>query len=190
MMNSWPTKEHFMNSSTNINNPGDQEQSSLERKLSFLQQLPFFRNTPLETGRLYAYLSTIENYKTGESIVAQGTPADRMFIIMKGNVSICEDHHGRKFYLQTLSDDGINYFGELALLAEFDWFFSAGAITETSLLTITREAFHKVMEKYPGQLPETVSHIVKLRIQRFIDQTHYLLGHLKEEAWRECELKK
>lgn len=172
-----------MNSSANTEN---QDSSTLDQKLSFLQQLPFFRDTTLETRRLYAYLSNIENYEAGEPIVLQGEASDRMFIIMSGQVSICEEHRGRNFHVQTLSADGLNYFGEMALLAEFDWFFTASAITRSSLLTITREAFHKVMEKYPEQLPKTVSYIVKLRIQRFIDQTHYLLDHLKEDAWREC----
>ena len=175
-----------MNSSKSINNQGNNERSSLDKKMAFLQQLPFFRDTSLETTRLYAYLAKIENFDSGEQIVVQGEHSDRMFIIMSGKVSICELHHGRQFHLQTLSADGISYFGELALLAEFDWFFSASALSRTTLLTITREAFHKVMEKYPEQLPKTVSHIVKIRIQRFIDQTHYLLDHLKEEAWREC----
>lgn len=186
MTNLWPEKERFMNSSTNIEHPGNQERSSLDQKLEFLQQLPVFRDTPLETIRLYAYLSTIENYEAEEPVVVQGEASDRMFIILSGTVSICENHHGRDFHLQTLSDKGLNYFGELALLAEFDWFFTATTVTRVSMLTITREAFHKVMEKYPERLAKTVSHIVKLRIQSFIDQTHYLLDHLKEEAWREC----
>jgi hypothetical protein len=43
------------------------------------------------------------------------------------------------------------------------------------------------MEKYPDRLPDTVAHIVQLRIQRFVDQTHYLLHHIKEDAWQECD---
>ena len=69
-------------------------------------------------------------------------------------------------------------------------FFPPRALTDVTLLSITREAFHKVMEKYPEQLPKTVSRIVNGQIERFIDQTHYLLDHLKEEAWRECGLEK
>lgn len=175
-----------MNSSTSNELQGNSDRGSLERKMAFLQQLPFFRETALETIRLYAYLAAIENYHADEPIAVQGEPADRMFLVMSGKVGICGEHHGRQFHLQLLSADGFNYCGELALLTEFDWFFSATALTEVTLLSITREAFHKVMEKYPEQLPKTVSRIVKGRIERFIDQTHYLLDHLKEEAWREC----
>lgn len=174
-----------MNSSKN-NHVEQSDQGTLEENLAFLRQLPFFANTPLETIRLYAYLAQRENYSENEPIVSQGEPCDRMFLIMSGKVAICEDHHEREFHLQMLSAEGFNYFGELALLAQFDWFFSAKASTDVKMLTITREAFHKVMEKYPDRLPDTVAHIVQLRIQRFVDQTHYLLHHIKEDAWLEC----
>ena len=162
----------------------------MEGKLAFLRKLPFFSNTPLETIRLYAYLSKKEHYYTGEPIIAQDDPAHRLFLIISGKVAICEEHHGRDFHLQTLSGEGINYFGELALLAEFDWFFSARALTDVTLLSISREAFKKVMEKFPEHFAQTVSYIVKRRIERFIDQTDYLLDNLKEEAWRDCGAKK
>ena len=71
-----------------------------------------------------------------------------------------------------------------------DWFFSARAMTDVTLLSISREAFKKVMEKFPEYFAETVSYIVKLRIDRFIDQTDYLIDNLKEDAWRECGTKK
>ncbi|HHO48276.1 MAG TPA: cyclic nucleotide-binding domain-containing protein [Desulfobacteraceae bacterium] len=175
-----------MNSSTNNKHRHNGEGSSIDRKTAFLQQLPFFHETALETLRLYAYLANIEKFPANEPITVQGEPADRMYLIVSGRIGICAEHRGRQFHLQLLSADGFNYFGELALLAEFDWLFSAFALTDVTALTITREAFHKVMEKYPEQLPKTVSRIIKLRIERFVDQTHYLLDHLKEEAWREC----
>ena len=173
-----------MNSSKSTDEKHDLD--TMEGKLSFLRQLPFFRNTPLETIRLYAYLSKKEHYYAGEPIVLQGEPADRLFLVISGRVAICEEHKGREFLVQRISHDGFNYFGELTLLAEFDWFFSARAITDVTLLSITREAFKKVMEKYPDYFTQTVSYIVKRRIERFSDQTEYLLDNLKEEAWREC----
>lgn len=186
MRNSWTEREYFMNSSTNSKHRNSGEGSSIDRKTAFLQQLPFFHETALETLRLYAYLASMEKFPAGEPIVVQGEPADRMYLLISGKVGICADHHGRRFHLQLLAPDGVSYFGELALLAEFDWFFSATALTDATVLTITREAFHRVMEKYPEQLPKTVSRIIKLHVELFVDQTHYLLDHLKEEAWREC----
>jgi CRP-like cAMP-binding protein len=175
-----------MNSSSENNRAGHPDIRTLEGKVAFLRGLPFFTDTPLATIHLYAYLCKKEEYPAGETVVLQGEPADRMFLITTGMITICELHRNREFQLQTLSADGLNYFGELALLTDFEWFFSARALTDVTLLSITREAFHKVMEKFPERFSETVSKIIRLRIRRFIDQTDYLLDNLKEEAWREC----
>ena len=158
----------------------------MEGKISFLRKLPFFSNTPLETIRLYAYLCKKERYYAGEPVVLQGEPADRMFLIIQGKVAICQDHQKGKFHLQMLTEEGIDYFGELALLSDFEWFFSARAMTDVTLLSITREAFRKVMEKFPEGYAETIGRIVRLRIKSFLDQTEYLLDNIKEDAWREC----
>ncbi len=174
-----------MNSLKKTDQARQDSQSTLEENLLFLRQLPFFSGTPLDTIRLYAYLARRESYTRNDRIVNQGDPCDRMFLIMSGKIAICENHHDNEFCLQTLTADGLNYFGELALLAQFDWFFSARALTDVRLLTITREAFLKVMEKYPERLPDAVSRIVQLRIQRFVDQTHFLLHNIRDEARQE-----
>ena len=177
-----------MNLSKNIDN--QQDLDTMEGKLAFLRQLPLFKDTPLETIRLYAYLSKKEHYYADEPIVLQGEPADRLFLVISGRVAICEEYKGRDFLLQIISPEGFNYFGELTLLAEFDWFFSVRALTDVTMLSISREAFNKIMEKFPEHFARTVSYIVKRRIERFIDQTDYLLDNLKEDAWRVCPERK
>lgn len=168
----------------------DQNIDTLEGKLSFLRRLPFFSNKPLETVKLLAYLANKQFYPAHEPILIQGEPADGLFLITSGSVAICKNYKHREFLLQKLSADNLNYFGELTLLAEFDWFFSAHALTDVTLLFISREAFNKVMEKFPEYYKETVAKIVLLRITRFDSQTNYLLEHIKEEAWLECMLDK
>ena len=159
---------------------------SMEEITIFLRGQPVFQDAPVDVLRLYAYLAGKETYEPGEVIIEQGTASDRMFLIMQGRVSICERRRERSFHLQTLSGDGINYFGELALLAEFDWFFTARADTEVTLLSISREAFIKIHERFPAQYPLAVERIVKLRIRRFVNQIDYLLDHIPSEAWKEC----
>lgn len=185
MMNSWPKKEHFMNSQ---NQPDAESGAHLEEISSFLRRFPVFRETPVEVLKLYAYLSRKEQYSAGETIIRQGRPSDRMYLIMQGKVSICEERNEQHFFLQDLTDADLNYFGELALLAKFDWFFSARAVTDVTLLSISREAFIKIHERFPEQYPLAVECIVKLRVDRFVNQIDYLLDHLPREAWKECSI--
>ncbi len=151
-----------------------------------LRRLPIFKDTPVDVLKLYAYLSQREDFTAGETIIAQGKRSDRMYLIIEGTVSICKERHGRHFFMQSLTDTEFNYFGELALLAEFNWFFSARAITDVKLLSISREAFIKIHERFPEQYPLAVERIVSLRVDRFIDQIDFLLDHLPDVAWKEC----
>ncbi len=152
----------------------------------FLRKLPFFTNTPLEVIKLYAYLSKRELYKKDAVILKQGNPCNRFLLIMSGEVEICQELHDKRFHLQTLSADTINYFGELALLAQFNWFFSAVAATDVAVLSIARKDFRKVMERFPNRYAKTVERIIKLRINRFINQTDYLLTAIETNTLKAC----
>jgi len=151
----------------------------------FLTRFPIFSGAPAGVVNLFAYLAKKEMYKKGESIFQEGQRCDRLFLIMSGKVDIYQHYNGRRFHFQLLSDDGINYFSELALLSGFKWFFSADAWTDVELISISREAFSKVMERYPESYQSMVKKIINIRINRFIDQSSYLLDHLSPEAWRE-----
>jgi CRP-like cAMP-binding protein len=158
----------------------------LEEISIFLRKLPVFRDAPVDVIKLYAYLAVKEQFHQGEPIIRQGVASDRMYLIMAGEVSICEERNGRHFFLQTLTDKEFNYFGELALLAEFDWFFSARAVTDVTVLSISREAFIKIHERFPDRYPTSVERIVQLRVDRFVNQIDFLLDHLPDNAWKEC----
>ncbi len=151
----------------------------------FLNRSHVFSGVPVGVSKLFAYLAKRETYTKGQIIMEKGKPCDRFFIIMSGKVDIYQQYNGRRFHLQLLTSDSLNYFGELALLAEFNWFFSARAWTDVTLLSISRKAFGKVMERYPDSYQSTVKKIINLRIHRFIDQSDYMLANIAPEAWRE-----
>ena len=71
-----------------------------------------------------------------------------------------------------------DFFGELALLAQFDWFFSARAVTEVEALAIERKAFQKILEKYPDHKDVLIERIIQLRVHRLISQTAFMLDKL------------
>ncbi len=183
MMNSWSEKEHFMTSPEQTLDPN--ALSKITGTQEFLNRLPIFSGAPAGVTKMFAYLAKREEYYRGDLIVNADVRCDRIFLIMSGKVDIYQSHKGRRFHLQLLGADSINYFGELALLAEFDWPFSARAWTDVVLLTISREAFTKVMERFSDSYSIAVQKIIKLHINRFADQRNYLISHISPEAWRE-----
>ena len=169
-----------------MNSPREVKQtgatSHVDDALTILRRLPVFKNISLEMVKLYAYLSHKEQYKKGDIILRQGTPSDCLRLIVQGDVSITHTVGNREVLLQKMSADSLNYFGELALISDFDWVFSAYAWSDVSILSISRESFAKVIERYPETFIDTVSDIVKLRINCFSHQTDYLIDHLEEKA--------
>lgn len=159
--------------------------NQLTETQAFLHRCSIFSGAPAGVVSLFAYLAKKEKYQKGQMILTEGNRCDRFLFILSGKVEIFQNHAGRRFHLQLLSGDAINYFGELALLAEFDWFFSARAWRDAELLSISREAFGKVMERFPESYQSMVQKIINLRIHRFVDQQKYLMNHLAPEAWRE-----
>ena len=74
--------------------------SHLDDALTILRRLPVFKNISLEMVRLYAYLSSKELYKKGDIILRQGTPSDRLLLIVQGDVSITRTVGDREILLQ------------------------------------------------------------------------------------------
>lgn len=166
-------------------NPDPNAMTQLTDTQEFLNRFHIFSGAPSGVVSLFAYLAKREEYVKGEMIMSEGTRCDRLFLILSGKVDIFQHYHERRFHLQLLSEENFNYFGELALLAEFNWFFSARAWTDVELLSISREAFTKVMERYPESYQSMVQKIINLRIHRFADQQNYLMNNISPEAWRE-----
>ena len=158
----------------------------IEEKSSFLQRLKIFRNAPLDIIKLYAYLANREEYLEHEPILLQGDSSSHLYMIMSGEVAICEEHYGKNYHLQVLSGENLDFFGELSLLTTFPSFYTAWAKTNVSLLSISREAFRKVMEKYPQAYPVTVEKITKLQIDQFIARTDQLILKTEQTIWSEC----
>jgi uncharacterized protein YhbP (UPF0306 family) len=84
------------------------------------------------------------NVSAGEIIVRQGAPADKIFIIVKGEVSVeREEPDGSKVALETLKDG--QFFGELAILRDTPREATAKAETDVTLLALQRDTFQKLV---------------------------------------------
>lgn len=143
-----------------------------------LRQTDFFSGVPVEVVKLFAYLCRRRSYHKGENIFVQGEKAENCYLIISGEVEIINWHRNQEIVIQRLHANA--FFGELALLARFDWFFSAKATAQTEVLVISREGFQKVLNKYPEKRDTITEKVVQLRVSRFANQTTYLLDRLME----------
>jgi uncharacterized protein YhbP (UPF0306 family) len=103
------------------------------------------------------------NVPAGEIIVRQGAPADKIFIIVKGEVSVeREEADGSKIELETLRDG--QFFGELAILRDTPREATATAKTDVTLLGLQRDTFQKLVAGSLGAT-EDFDRVIKQRME-------------------------
>jgi len=161
-----------MNSSTAAK-PDACQPCRLSRDLELLRHTELLGGINLDMIKLFAYLSTRRSYRAGDQLIEQNQKADGAFILISGAVDVSVKHRGKEIKLQSLKQD--DFFGELALLAQFDWFFTVTAATDVEVLIIPRHAFQKVLEKFPDQKDDLIERVIQLRVNRLVNQTSYML---------------
>jgi nitroimidazol reductase NimA-like FMN-containing flavoprotein (pyridoxamine 5'-phosphate oxidase superfamily) len=103
-----------------------------------------FRDLPRqEIDAISAQLHTVE-YEPGATIVRQGAPADKFFIIVDGEVTVLrDDGHGGEAPVATLRRG--QFFGEIAILQDTPRTATARAASPVTLLTMDRSVFRSLV---------------------------------------------
>lgn len=165
-----------MSSSTKPENPATQAECKLTCDLEVLRQSPVFGGADSEVLKLFAYLATRKKYRVGDQIITEGKESEKAYYLISGTAEVTMNHRGNEVILQKLQPQ--TFFGELALLAQFKWFFSVYPLEECEILEISRESFQKILEKFPNKRENLIEKIVQLRVQRLSEQTEYMLDKM------------
>jgi len=87
------------------------------------------------------------HFAAGETIIRQGDPADKFYILAAGRVEVLEAHDGQEQHVAYL--DAGDYFGEIGLLEEQQRTATVRALTAVHALTFDRAAFRRWLSKSP-----------------------------------------
>jgi phosphoribosyl 1,2-cyclic phosphodiesterase len=96
-----------------------------------------------------------ERFKKGACVVAQGTPGDRFYTIIKGHASVVQDGKELKVY------NDYDYFGETALITGAPRVADVFAKTDLVVLSMHRLDFLHMLRG--TDLPARLEHLAKLR---------------------------
>lgn len=171
-----------MNSST-TKPSSHSEECQISCDFKILQNSDVFRSTNPDVVKLFAYLAKRKKFIPGDQLIINGKVANRSFLLLAGEVEITTFHHGKEVVIQRLKKGA--FFGELALLAKFKWFFNARATTDCEVMIIERECFEKVLEKYPEKRKPITERIVQFRVERLTEQTEFMLDMMPPEHFKE-----
>jgi CRP/FNR family transcriptional regulator, cyclic AMP receptor protein len=106
------------------------------------------------------------HFEAGEQVFGEGEPCTGLFVVQSGNVRIYKNSPGGRE--QTLSIEGPG--GTVAELPVFDggpYPASVQAVTEASLLFVSKQGFHALCMKYP-EVTLRVLAVVGSRLRRLV----------------------
>ncbi|SDE44480.1 ATP-binding cassette, subfamily B [Paenibacillus sp. UNCCL117] len=118
-----------------------------------LAKLPFFRSTELGLLQEVSGLFSTETCKEGESVVHEGEEGDKFYIIVRGKFEVLKMVPGEGDTRVAWLQDG-DHFGEVALLRNARRNATVRAAGPAVLLSVRREAFHRLLDQAPHMLAE------------------------------------
>ncbi|MFH0957884.1 MAG: cyclic nucleotide-binding domain-containing protein, partial [Pseudomonadota bacterium] len=86
-------------------------------------------------------------YKAGQAIFSQGDPGDKMYLVLNGQVEICNKSDDEMFTLAVLREN--DFFGEMALITGSPRSCSVVALTDVRFVSVDREEFLSMMRSRP-----------------------------------------
>jgi CRP-like cAMP-binding protein len=109
---------------------------------------PLFSALSEEERRAISSEMQPEDYRKGETIFAEGTPSQAMYLVESGWVSIISESDGRKSILANLGPGSV--LGEMAFFADRPYSTSAEAASEVTVWVLTKPAFAELIATEPS----------------------------------------
>jgi len=127
--------------------PDGQEAIINEERLA---RLPFFHGLSPEMLLEIKDLFQTESFDAGQTIIREGDPGDKFYIIARGRVEVTRQASsaGQQALRLAILEDG-DHFGEIALLDNVPRTADVVALTPCTCLTLRRKLLHFVLASYP-----------------------------------------
>ncbi|MHC4600902.1 MAG: Crp/Fnr family transcriptional regulator, partial [Planctomycetota bacterium] len=132
-----------------IDKKGKPQDQDVEFIVGHLKKIDLFQPLPVSSIETIIPALELKRFAEGASIIQQGAPGEYLYVLIKGGVDV----------IQT-SEDGIEntlarlergeVFGEMSLLSREPCSATVRAGSNVSVLAVSRENFHKILDAQPS----------------------------------------
>jgi CRP-like cAMP-binding protein len=153
-----PTQLQFIDNAAGGTDGGREPGVDFHRDLVFsiFHDLP-----PHEVETVEGQLRTVQ-LAAGDVVVRQGTPADKFFIIVEGEVEVIREDEGKTRLLATLGRG--QFFGEIAILRDTPRMATVRALKPTTLFAMERDVFRSLVAESMGTTGD-FDRVIRTRLQ-------------------------
>jgi CRP-like cAMP-binding protein len=119
----------------------------MRQNLELLQELPFFNSLPDKALRLLAFMAERTTLSANDLLFDEGEDHGQAYLILSGQLALLKKS-GTESKLVRHFDAG-DFLGSFSLLGTMPALFALQATTKSTVLTISREQFGKILEQFP-----------------------------------------
>ncbi|KAJ9450385.1 cAMP-dependent protein kinase regulatory subunit [Diplonema papillatum] len=130
--------------------------------LDFLENVSLFKNCDKRFTEALVKHLVPKAFSAGETVIAEGEGGDEMYFVSRGVLRVISSNGE---FVSRLKDG--DHFGEVVLVFSTPRIATITAETDCLLLTLTREAYKKVVSSFP-ELKTTVERTARRRLGSFV----------------------
>ncbi len=119
----------------------------MQQNLELLKDVNLFSFFPDKAMKLLAFLAERTRLATGDILFEEGDDHGRAYLILSGQLSLSKQNNDERVVIQHYEEG--DFLGSFSLLGAMPALFTLQASTETTVLTINREQFSKILEQFP-----------------------------------------
>lgn len=131
----------------------------MQQNLELLQQVPYFANFPSKALKLLSFLGERALLNQGDTLFEEGDDRGRAYLIVDGALTLLKPFATEDVIVQHFSKGDFVGFG--SLLGPMPALFTLQATAKTTVLTISRKQFSKILEQFPETSKISLQTLVK-----------------------------
>ncbi|MBW1634767.1 MAG: cyclic nucleotide-binding domain-containing protein [Deltaproteobacteria bacterium] len=132
----------------------------MQKNLELLKGLPFFAPFPVQALKILALLATRTKFMPGDLLYEKGDDPHRAYLVLHGILALTAKENNNSPVTLRIFREG-EFLGSLALLGRMPALFNLTAEMETSVLTLSRDQFSKVLSQFPEALTLSLTAALK-----------------------------
>lgn len=131
----------------------------MQQNLELLKQVPLFANFPSKAMKLLSFLGARALLHQGEILFEEGDDCGRAYLVITGELILSKHMAQEDVVVQNFTSG--DFVGFCSLLGPVPALFTLRAATKTTVLTISRKQFSKILEQFPETTKISLQAVVK-----------------------------